>query len=232
MRVSVIIPSLRRPVSLLRCVKAFLTNSDVEGIELEIVCALSRGDTVSHETVAKLGVVLAMESEPLTGAVLAVNAGAQAATGDILVFSGDDCIPFPNWLRAAITCFSMLPDSSGVVGLNDLQRGSRDGKRFATHHMATRAFLLEHYGAAFWCPHYKHYYTDVELCEVAARTGHYIWCEDAILAHNRVEDEITTAGKTFYRDDMQLYETRRKVGFPVNWEPILKVTYEDHQTPA
>jgi len=220
MKISIIIPSVYRPASLRRCVEAVLLTAP----ECEIVCALSSGDDASREAMDAYPVSIMDKHPPLTGAQLAVNAGAQAASGDVLVFIGDDCVAEAGWLEEALSALSKLPDGDGVVGLNDRQRGARDGQRFATHFLTTRAYCLRHNGGVFWTPHYYHYYTDVELCERAHALGRYVWVAGAVVRHEwrKHRDRVSESALPHFHADQDLYHRRKTAGFPNDYPAILK----------
>ncbi|HEU5346670.1 MAG TPA: glycosyltransferase [Ktedonobacterales bacterium] len=112
MRVSVVVPTYRRPALLERCLTALLAQR-FEPSEYEIIVA---DDGASPEVVALMrrlaeraratspGKVPALRYLPVTGTAhgpaAARNAGWRRATGAIIAFTDDDCIPAPGWLRA------------------------------------------------------------------------------------------------------------------------------------
>jgi glycosyltransferase involved in cell wall biosynthesis len=114
-RVSVVVPTYRRPELLSRCLAA-LTAQDFDPAAYEVIVA---DDAPSDETrrlveawSERVGPVVRYVS--LThahGPAAARNAGWRAARGDILAFTDDDTIPDPGWLRAGLAAFV-----DGVVG--------------------------------------------------------------------------------------------------------------------
>ena len=216
MRVSVIIPSIYRPVELRRCVEAVLATADCE-----VICSLSRGDDESRATLRGLHVVVTAEHEPLTGGTIAVNEAARVATGDAFAFIGDDCVPQHGWLETALETLGSFPEESGVIGLNDQRRGPYDGRKFATHYLVTRDFCLRYNGGVLWCPHYWHYYTDVELCARARALHRYHWSERAVVRHDRRSDAVIAAALPHYENDKRTYHTRESTGFPTDYDVIL-----------
>jgi hypothetical protein len=53
------------------------------------------------------------------GPAAARNAGIARAVGELVVFTDDDVIPQPGWLRAAVAALQRAPDAVGVVGRVD-----------------------------------------------------------------------------------------------------------------
>jgi glycosyltransferase involved in cell wall biosynthesis len=112
MRVSVVVPTFRRPDMLERCLNALLAqNFPPDDYEVLIVddaaCDLTRqqverfaaqwaGHTIRYIAVA----------DSVHGPAAARNLGWRAASGTIIAFTDDDCIPDPDWLRAGVTAFS------------------------------------------------------------------------------------------------------------------------------
>ncbi|MEW6492593.1 MAG: glycosyltransferase [Cyanobacteriota bacterium] len=140
-RVSVVVPTFKRPELLSRCLAA-LSQQDFEPTAYEVIIV---DDAASAETkqlvenwrptqtrvkVAQVqgGSVATESSEqnafppspsfryiPVTGThgpAAARNVGWRAAYGEIIAFTDDDCIPDRNWLNAGVSAFE-----EGVVGV-------------------------------------------------------------------------------------------------------------------
>lgn len=115
--VTALVPSYRRPESLLRCLEALVAG---ERVPDEIVVVLRDSDTASQEALerwrageggaranARPGFCqpkLVLVAEP--GQVAALNAGLAAATGDVVTFPDDDCVPRPDWLRRLLAHYA------------------------------------------------------------------------------------------------------------------------------
>lgn len=56
-----------------------------------------------------------------TGIVFAVNAGINNSSGDVLVFTEDDIIPYPNWIEC-IEFYLGCDDTGGVGGPDEIWR--------------------------------------------------------------------------------------------------------------
>jgi GT2 family glycosyltransferase len=135
-RISVIVPTYRRPDLLGRCLAALL-EQDLDPWDYEIVVA---DDAISHVTRREVEraaertrlVALAAGGSaswveepaaprvrylPVVGAhgpAAARNAGWRAADGEIIAFTDDDCLPDPGWLRAGLA--AMAPGVAAACG--------------------------------------------------------------------------------------------------------------------
>jgi glycosyltransferase involved in cell wall biosynthesis len=124
-RVSVVVPTFKRPELLSRCLAA-LTQQDFDPTAYEVIVA---DDAASDETkrlvdywIEKIGCVPDCTKSapqlryiPVTGVhgpAAARNVGWRAAGGEIIAFTDDDCIPDRNWLQAGVSAFA-----DGVVGV-------------------------------------------------------------------------------------------------------------------
>lgn len=101
-RVSVIVPSYRRPDFLERCLLALESQ---ERAPDEIVVVLRPDDDESGRVVERNagkvpeGMAVTVASVREGGHEPALNAGLAHATGDIVCFTDDDAEPFPDWVR-------------------------------------------------------------------------------------------------------------------------------------
>lgn len=215
--VSVIIPSVYRPARLRRCVEAVLRTYP----PADVICSLSFGDDESRAALAGLRVRITDNHPPLTGAVRAVNEALELALGNYIAFVMDDSLPEMGWKEEALWEMARLPEASGVVGINDLVRGPRDGDRFAVSMIAARQYLVDFNGGVFFTPHYFHYYCDIELCERASAVGRYIWAERSVIRHERGKDKVTDSALPKYGLDMALYNQRRQAGYPSDYQAVI-----------
>jgi GT2 family glycosyltransferase len=110
--VSVVVPTCRRPDLLGRCLGALLAQ-DLPGDSFEIIvsddaaCANTRRQLTAWMERAR-GKSISLRYVPVAGArgpAAARNAGWRAAHGGIIAFTGDDCIPAPDWLSKGLAAF-------------------------------------------------------------------------------------------------------------------------------
>lgn len=95
MRVSVIVPSYRRPESLARCLDAL--DRQVRPAEETIVVA-REDDAASHEVARSRALPVRLVLVRRPGVVAAMNAGLDACGGDVIALTDDDSAPRPDWL--------------------------------------------------------------------------------------------------------------------------------------
>jgi len=112
MRVSVVIPTYNRKDMLRRSLAA-TTSQDYPDYEVIVVDDGSTdgtGEMVRRE----FPTVRYIRQEPNRGPAAARNQGVEAATGNILAFTDDDCVPPSNWLRRHLQYYS--GEEIGAVG--------------------------------------------------------------------------------------------------------------------
>jgi GT2 family glycosyltransferase len=110
MRVSVVVPTYRRPDLLGRCLAALVAQEfDPEGFEILVV-----DDAASEETRRQVEGIASGSRPALRylpadggrrGPAAARNLGWRRARGEIVAFTDDDCIPDPRWLAAGLGAF-------------------------------------------------------------------------------------------------------------------------------
>ena len=103
--ITVVIPTYKRPRLLLRCLAA-LSHQEWNLSRYEILVVDDAGDEETKWIVenwqadTQLPVCRYMVVTGTHGPAAARNVGWQAARGEIIAFTDDDCIPLPNWLAA------------------------------------------------------------------------------------------------------------------------------------
>jgi glycosyltransferase involved in cell wall biosynthesis len=115
-RFSVVVPTIRRPELVVKCVDAILGGAQRD-LEL-IVVDQSEDDRTRRALeprVASDARVRYLHSE-ISGAARARNLGASHATGELLAFVDDDAIPEPGWLAAYDRAFRELEPTPGMIG--------------------------------------------------------------------------------------------------------------------
>jgi len=129
-RVSVVVPTFKRPDLLIRCLAA-LMSQDFDASDYEVIIA---DDAACDETRRAVDAFCCGESRvpdslacrqcpgpevryvAVTGKhspSAARNAGWRVARGEIIAFTDDDCVPTPGWLRAGLAAFT-----DGVTGVS------------------------------------------------------------------------------------------------------------------
>ena len=105
MKVSVVVPTYDRPEAITRCVQA-LQAQDANDLEIVVV------DDGSPEPVATFPAgphELRLLRQENAGPAMARNKGVEAAQGELICLTDDDCRPEPGWARAYAKAASRAP---------------------------------------------------------------------------------------------------------------------------
>ena len=220
MKVSIITPSTRRPEQLRACMDRLIETT--KDNDVEIICVI---DDCPASVAALEGLpIIVIDNPKHKGAAACWNQGSLVATGEAFVLGADDVIYHDGWLDAALVALAKM-GGSGMVGLNDTKVPEH---AFATHHLMTRDFIIEHMGGCFVIPVYRHQFIDLEATARARRAGRYIWARDAIVEHRHPahktapDDLVYRLGGSFHAQDRITYQARLAAGWPDDFEPILK----------
>jgi glycosyltransferase involved in cell wall biosynthesis len=143
--VSVVIASYRGPERVGACLEG-LTAQDYPRDRFEVV-VVDDGSPVPlaprvEEFAAELRVSAHRQGN--AGPAVARNAGAQRATGELLAFTDDDCVPASDWVRRLAAALLVQPDALVGGTVRNLLRHDRYAE--ATHDLI--AFLDATYGDA------------------------------------------------------------------------------------
>lgn len=121
MTISVIIPTYRRPQDLRRCLLALAAQQRPAD---EILVVVRDGD---GQTQAVLDEALVWVTRgvcvAVPGQVAALNAGLEAATGQIIAITDDDAAPRPDWLARIEAHFAADASLAGVGGRDWVHHG-------------------------------------------------------------------------------------------------------------
>lgn len=158
--ISIIIPVIR-PEKAQRCIEAIKQNAD--GLDYEIVAEVDANGIGCPAMVEHL---------------------VSQAKGDLIMFLGDDTIPQPGFLRAALEAMNTLHDGWGVVGLNTQDDRPGVGFNPRAHWLAHRKMLEHIPGGAFFPVEYHHCYGDDELQNIAMELGRWEVAEECHILHD------------------------------------------------
>jgi GT2 family glycosyltransferase/glycosyltransferase involved in cell wall biosynthesis len=126
MRVSVVIPTYRRPEALGRCLDALAHQS--RGPE-EIIVVARREDTASQECASERdqSIRFVPIDVPIgkPGFVAALNAGIDASHGEIVCLTDDDAEPHSDWIARILATFESDPSIGAVGGRDWVYHGNR-----------------------------------------------------------------------------------------------------------
>lgn len=110
--ISVVIPTKDRPDLLARCLRA-VVGQECEAA-FEVVVVNDAGCPV--DDVARRYDRVTVVTGAGRGPAAARNEGIAHASGEVVLFTDDDAIPRPGWMKAALTALADRPDAVGVVG--------------------------------------------------------------------------------------------------------------------
>ena len=120
--VSVVVPTYRRPELLDQCLAA-LVRQEFDPREFEVIVADDAASCETHEQVERWARRSRGEAGPAIryvpvcgahGPAAARNRGWQAARGDIIAFTDDDCLPDAGWLASGLA--AMKPGVDALSG--------------------------------------------------------------------------------------------------------------------
>ncbi|WP_027798713.1 glycosyltransferase family 2 protein [Paraburkholderia dilworthii] len=106
MKVTVLVPTYRRPADLARCLAALHRQSRAPD---EVVVVARADDEATHTCLrdpavpGKLPLSVALVEAP--GQVAALNRGLDAANGDVIAITDDDAAPHPDWVQRIAAAF-------------------------------------------------------------------------------------------------------------------------------
>ena len=232
--VSVIIPSRGRPDQLVKCVDQLFASVEAEfarGLNLEVVIVIDDDPESLNAVKDRMesgcwleSVVLQQRTEA-SGPMSAWNDGLRESHGEIVVLGADDLWFAEGWLTYALQALETLPDSDGLVGLNDASGQDRD---FATHYLATRRWLAREQHGCLVVPLYQRQFIDPEACFRAQISGRYAFAVRSVVEHRhylwgKSDRDITYALNTneTFTSDQELFQRRKADGFPNNFAPVI-----------
>jgi glycosyltransferase involved in cell wall biosynthesis len=121
-RISVVIPTYKRPQLLLRCLTTVLTQH-IDADAYEVIVVDDGHDDATQHLVESLkeGAPLAAELRYLRppigrGPAVARNVGWRAARGEIVAFTDDDTVPARDWLAEGEKVMDLHPDWVAMCG--------------------------------------------------------------------------------------------------------------------
>jgi len=225
--VSVVIPVLNGARALPGLLGALATQT----LPPSEVVVVDNGSTDATASVAgALGVRVV--TEPRRGRARARNAGAAAATTDLIAFTDADCMPAPEWLQELAACLVRAPLAAGRVELRTGEPPSRwerlerlwrfDQERSvaagwaATANLGVRRDAFEAVGG--FDESYRQIGEDVDFCLRARRAGFDLsYCDGAVTRHDAERDARTIFMRAVSHGWSSQQHARRWAGV-VGWE--------------
>jgi glycosyltransferase involved in cell wall biosynthesis len=113
MRVSVVIPTYRRPESLARCLDAL---DRQERAADETIVVVRSDDADSQEVLRTRAKPVRVVTVERSGVVAAMNAGIDASSGSVVALTDDDAAPHADWLRRMLEAYAGEEQIAAVGG--------------------------------------------------------------------------------------------------------------------
>jgi glycosyltransferase involved in cell wall biosynthesis len=117
-RATVVVPTRNRRPLLARQVECLLAQ-ETDGFDYEIVVVNDASSDDTAEYLRRRAAAcprLRVVHRPVPGANQARNDGVRAARGDLLLFTDDDCLAPPGWVRSYVEAFDARPGAGGIYG--------------------------------------------------------------------------------------------------------------------
>lgn len=129
-----------------------------------------------------------------TGTLGAVRqAGVEVATGEVVAFVDDDCVPDPTWIQALVQAFREQPDAVGMQGRTSAEPGGplqdavlveTPNRLYQTCNIAYRREALHRAGG--FDPRFVRWFEDTALAARILQLGPIGWEPRALATHRAV----------------------------------------------
>jgi cellulose synthase/poly-beta-1,6-N-acetylglucosamine synthase-like glycosyltransferase len=150
MKMSVLIPTYRRPADLRRCLEAIAEQSRRPD---SVIVVCREDDAETHDVVSsiRIGDWIKLVHVKVPGQVAALNAGLKEISGDVVAITDDDAAPWPDWLMRIEQHFMAHPNVGGIGGRDHVRGGRQEieqtrvgvvqwfGRLIGNHHLGIGA---------------------------------------------------------------------------------------------
>lgn len=212
MRISVLVPTYRRPVDLERCLRA-LEAQTRPADAVVVVCRNDDGVTLELLASATFRLPLTTVLVRVPGVVAALNAGLRTIEGDVVSITDDDAAPWPDWLERIEAHFNARPDIGGLGGRDHMhcippEKATTKvgivqwfGRQIGKHHVGIGA------------PRYVHMLKGVNMSFRLAAIG-----------STRFDERLRGTGAQVHNELAFSFQIRRK-GWPLLYDPAVAVDH-------
>ena len=222
MTISVIIPTYKRPDELGKCLKA-LAGQERKADEIIVVARQRDNETLAYlREEARRSPVLKQVIVTRPGQVAALNAGLDEAKGDIISFTDDDCLPYPDWLKRIEAHFKADGRLGGVGGRDRVFIDGKEvaGSRCQVSGSRRRAGLITWYGRIIGNSHLG----TGEAREADHLKGANMSFRKEALEGIRFDERLRGEGAQ-YRNDLALCLAVKKKGRKIIYDPRILVDH-------
>jgi GT2 family glycosyltransferase len=214
MRVSVVVPTYRRPASLARCLDAL--DRQTRAAEETIVVVRS-DDTASQQVVRSRvrAVRLVLVHRP--GVVAAMNAGLDASDGEVIALTDDDAEPHADWLARIVDTYA-----------GDARIAAVGGRDWVTSYKTGRLIVESEpvVGRIDWLGRVtgNHHAGIGEARDVDVLKGVNFSVRGALLRQIRFDERLRGVG-TEHHWELALCLALRRCGYRVVYDPAIAVDH-------
>lgn len=232
MKMTVLIPTYRRPQDLLRCIHSLL---DQTYLPDEIIVVVRDTDQETQDMLksklnafyhtkispkawgiyAECGYLFKVVTVYKSGQVAALNAGLAEATGDIISITDDDAVPHPHWLASIQAHFMENPNVGGV--------GGRDWLYFGDDLQAGRKETVGRLGW-FGFRHGNHHLGYGQVRSVEILKGANMSFRRAAIAHLKFDERLRGTGAQVH-NDLAFSLAVKKAGWTLLYDPNVSIDH-------
>jgi GT2 family glycosyltransferase len=210
MRMTVLVPTYRRPADLARCLAAI----DAQTRPADQIVIVRRNDDAESKAVldAYTGERLNVAISNVPGVVAALNAGLDRVDADIVAITDDDAAPRPDWLARIEAHFATRPEVGGI--------GGRDFVAGNTQLEQQRVGILQWFGRSI----HNHHLGVGEPRYVEFLKGVNMSYRTAAIAGRRFDPRLRGAGAQVHNELMFSLEVSR-AGWKLLYDPAVAVDH-------
>jgi glycosyltransferase involved in cell wall biosynthesis len=201
MRISVVIPTHNRKDALRRCLAAAMSQDypDYDVIVVDDGSTDGTGEMVQRE----FPQVRTLRQEPCRGPAAARNRGIEAASGEMVAFTDDDCVVPPEWLTTHASYYAD-PAVGAVGGVQ----------------MSTPPNFFDRFEMA----HYAHVYTEFQRITALGRIGGLV--TNNLSIRRQVVDQAGYFDEAFLTgSDPEFTRRIAMAGYVLIHDPALRVEH-------
>ncbi len=216
MKVTVLVPTYRRPADLARCLAALQRQSRAPD---EVVVVARADDEATHACLRDPAVPgalpLSVALVDVPGQVAALNRGLDAATGDVIAITDDDAAPHADWVERIAAAFENDARLGALGGRDWVHEKGRvlDGERPLVGKVTAHGKIIgNHHLGRGRCARSRH--SEGRQHELPARRG----------AHHPLRSRLRGAGAQVH-NDMAFSLAVKNAGWKLMYDPRVAVDH-------